>query len=301
MKRDIYAYLTTAVLIIAIAFSLFLVISDNHIPFTTQATVKTSSIEVVPQVSGYIKKVFVKEGEMVFVGSPLIQIDSSDYEIAKQKADATSLKAQNQWQQTKRHLTRLKTLYKSHSVSKEVLDDAQSSVDNAYSSLLVAQAELTKTQRDIDNSLIVAKHSGMVTNLSFDAGMYVSPTAAVIHLVDDQRLWIAADFTEKGLSALSLNRSVNIVFDAYPNEVYQGHIISIDSAISSGITESNQLAEVTSESRWIRPQQKIRVRIAPDIGPQALIAGSRASVMVRDGKKISDTWMTLLSWMRYFY
>ena len=47
MKRDIYAYITTASLAVALTFSVFLVVSDNVLPFTTQARVKTTSVDVV--------------------------------------------------------------------------------------------------------------------------------------------------------------------------------------------------------------------------------------------------------------
>ncbi|WP_413282842.1 HlyD family secretion protein [Vibrio sp. MA40-2] len=301
MKRDIYAYFTTIVLIAAVGFSVFLVVSDNRIPFTTQATLKTTAIEVTPEVSGYIKTIFVAEGDKVSAGTPLIQLDPTDYEINKQKMDAGVLKSKAQWQLAKRHLTRLQALYKSKSVSKEVLDDAESAVQDAYSSLLIQQAEQKKAQRDLDKTLIVAKQAGTVTNLSYRVGMYVTSTSPVIYVIDQNSFWLAADFTEKGLSSLSANRQVNIVFDADPMTVHQGHIVSVDSAILSGVSQTNQLAQVDDETRWIRPQQKIRVRISPDIEPGTFVAGSRASVMVRDNYAISDTWMTMLSWMRYIY
>jgi len=298
MKRDIYAYLTTTVLIGAIGFSLFLVISDNRLPFTTQATVKTPDIQVFPEVTGAIEEIFVSEGEQVSAGTALMQIDPTNYELARQKAAASELDATAQWQQAKRHLTRLQNL---NSVSQEVIDDADIAVQNAYATLKIKQAELKKAEHDLENTRVVARQPGIVTNMSYREGMYVTPATSVVHLIDKSSLWIAADFAEKGLSAIDKNREVNIVFDAYPMQVFQGQIVSIDSAINSGVESAGQLAAIQDDGRWIRSQQKIRVRITADIEGAAIVAGGRASVMLRDDHGISNTWMTLLSWMRYIY
>ena len=301
MSRDIYAHITTAVLAVALGFCVFLVISDNRVPFTTQATVKTLAIEVVPEVSGYIEELMVNEGERVTIGTPLFTLDSSAFEIAKQKAQASLDETKSQWQQAQRHLERLQTLYKSKSVSKESLEDGQIAVDEAYGGLLVAKAELKSAERDLSKTQVVAQQTGRITNLAYKTGMYVSSGSPVVDLIDEQALWLDADFTEKGLPALTSGRAVNIVFDAYPMVVFHGHISSVDSAISSGVSSTGQLAEITEETRWIRAQQKIRTRIVLDDDVPMLVAGSRASVMVRDDYSVADTWMTLLSWLRYIY
>jgi len=301
MKRDVYAYITTVTLVIAFGFSTFLIYSDNVLPFTTQATIKTTSVDVVPEVKGYIQALFVREGETVTAGTPLFQIDPQPYEIEKQRSEAAVIQMKSRWAKAQSHLRRIESLSQRSSVSKEALDDAQSNEEIAYADYLSAQASLKMAQLDLDRTLVKAKSASTVTNLSYTKGMYASPSTSVIHLVTGDRQWIEADFTEKGLSALKDAQQVNIVYDALPNKVFRGTIVSIDQAISSGLSDHNQLGEVTSETRWIRPQQKARVRIIPEQQLDFIIAGSRASVMVRDGTFISDSWMTLLSWLRFIY
>ncbi|MEI8633337.1 biotin/lipoyl-binding protein [Vibrio sp. PP-XX7] len=124
MKRDVYAYITTLALTIAFGFSVFLIVSDNILPFTTQATVKTMSIDVVPEVSGYIQTIYVKEGQQVHPGERLFDIDPTQYQIARDKAQASFLQAKNQWTQAERHLKRVKALSQQALTSQETLDDA---------------------------------------------------------------------------------------------------------------------------------------------------------------------------------
>jgi len=301
MKRDVYAYLTTFTLMIAFGFSAFLVYSDNVLPFTTQATVKTTSVNVVPEVKGYIQELFVHEGQRVREGTPLFQIDPQPYEIEKKRSEATVKQVKSRWVKAQNYLRRVELLSKRSSVSKEALDEAKSNEAIAYADYLSAQASLNLAQLNLDRTLVKAKEASIVTNLSFTKGMYASPATSVVHLVKVDKQWIEADFTEKGLSALKHDQEVNIVYDAVPNKVFKGRIVSIDQAISSGLSNQNQLGEIASETRWIRPQQKIRVRILPEQKSDSIVAGSRASVMVREGVIVSDSWMTLLSWLRFIY
>ena len=301
MKRDIYAYLTSFVLILAIAFSVFLVVSDNEIPFTTQARVKTATLDLSPEVSGHIAQVLVNEGDRVVAGQRLIELDDSQYQLAVDKAQANLQQAQSQWQQADRYLQRVQSLYQSASTSKEQRDEALANEQSASANLQAAKADLQIAQRNLEHTSITATQDGIVTNLTYQVGMYVTPSATLVHIVNPQGLWIAADFTEKGLPALTANREVNIVFDAYPNQVFLGRIRSVDPAISVGAESTTNLAQVEDETRWIRPQQKIRVRIQTDQAPAFLVAGSRASVMVRDDGHVADVWMTILSWLRYIY
>jgi len=301
MKRDVYAYLTTVTLVIAFGFSAFLIYSDNTLPFTTQATVKTTSVNVVPEVKGYIQALYVHEGQRVIAGTPLFQIDPQPYEIEKQRLKATVVQVKSRWIKAQKYLQRIKSLSLHSSASKEALDDAVSNEAIAHADYVSAQASLNMAQLNLDRTLVKAKEPSIVTNLSYTKGMYASPSTTVIHLVKNEKQWIEADFTEKGLSTLKTAREVNIVYDAVPNKVFTGKIVSIDQAISSGLSNHNQLGEITSETRWIRPQQKVRVRVIPDHPANLVVAGSRASVMVSDGSIISNTWMTLLSWLRFLY
>ena len=301
MKRDVYAYITTVTLVIAFGFSAFLIYSDNVLPFTTQATVKTTSVNVIPEVKGYIKAIYVHEGQHVKEGTLLFQIDPKTYQIEKQKSQARVAQVKSRWDKANNYLRRVNSLSKRSSISKEAVDEALANEQVAQADYQSALASLEMAQLDLDRTLVKSQEDSIVTNLSYTKGMYASPSTSVIHLVKSDKQWIEADFTEKGLRILKPGQEVNIVYDAIPNHVFSGKVVSIDQAISSGLSNQKQLGKIGSETRWIRPQQKIRVRIIPDQKADSIVAGSRASVMVRNGSIISDTWMTLLSWLRFIY
>ncbi|MEZ6854127.1 efflux RND transporter periplasmic adaptor subunit [Halodesulfovibrio aestuarii] len=303
MKDSVYAHITRITLFLALALSVFFVVSDNMLPFTTQATVKTISIDVMPEVNGYIKSIEIQEGEFVKRGDVLVCIDPEQYEIAKEKAEAVLFQRQSEYDEAVQHVNRIKPLAARAFVSEEELDNAMSKEAITRAAVLSARSDVKMASLNLERTKVRANDSGIVTNLTFSKGMYASTTAPIVHLVKGVQ-WIEGDFAEKGLSALAVNEQVNIVYDAIPNKVFRGRIISIDHAISSGISQRSRLGEIGNETRWIRPQQKIRVRIVPDTFDIHIIAGSRASLMVRGSggaTVVSDAWMRLLSLFRFVY
>ncbi|MFD2177208.1 efflux RND transporter periplasmic adaptor subunit [Veronia pacifica] len=300
MRRDIYAYLTTATLATALVLSVFLVVSDNVLPFSTQATVKTTSVDVVPEVSGYIEQMYVKQGQHVNPGDTLFTIEAGPFKLAEEKAQASYQQAIYRFKRASNHFDRINTISNRSFTSEETTENAALTVQSAHSAMVSAEADLNLASLNLDKTEVKAKTEGVVTNFASSKGMYASKTASVLHLVGDQQ-WIDVDFTEKGLRSLSTDDTVNIVYDAIPGKVFRGKIESIEPAMNSGIDRASQLVNIQQETRWIRPQQKVRVRVQPDEKLSGIVAGSRASVMLRGSGTVSDGWMTLLSWFRFVY
>ena len=79
----------TQCVLIAVAFIfVWYVLADRHAPWTDQARIQAFVIPIVPQVSGKITSVNVKQDQVVTAGQELFSIDTSDYELAVETAEA---------------------------------------------------------------------------------------------------------------------------------------------------------------------------------------------------------------------
>jgi len=223
---------------------------------------------------------------------------------------------------------RAQSMFKKGLSTAQELDDTKTNVDVARSALSVAQAEidrieaqlsgtdtnaaiqlakakLASAQLDETHTRIVAKTDGVVTNLQLQQGSYITQGSPALLLVNEAQTWLSADFNEKGMAHLVAGREVKIAFDALPGQIFIGHIESQERAIHDADNSSGQLSSVINDSRWIRDQQKIRVRITVEALDPSLIAGARASVSVSDPSSwispISSAWIHLVSMFRYLY
>jgi len=76
-----------ALIVVAFIFVCY-VIADRHAPWSDQARVQAFVIPIVPQVSGRLIDVKVKQDQVVEAGDVLFKIDPSDYKLAVEMAEA---------------------------------------------------------------------------------------------------------------------------------------------------------------------------------------------------------------------
>lgn len=86
--KDPVRRITKYVLIITALIFVWYIVADRHAPWSDQARVQTYVIPIVPQVSGRVTEVLVKQDQIVFPGDILFKIDPSDYELAVENAEA---------------------------------------------------------------------------------------------------------------------------------------------------------------------------------------------------------------------
>ncbi len=80
--------ITKYILALTVLIFLWYVVADRHAPWSDQARVQAYVIPIVPQVSGRVTEVLVKQDQVVKAGDILFRIDASDYELAVENAEA---------------------------------------------------------------------------------------------------------------------------------------------------------------------------------------------------------------------
>ncbi len=80
--------ITKYVLIVVAILLVWYVVADRIAPWTDQARVQAYVIPIVPQVSGRVVEVHVVKDQVVDPGDVLLKIDSSDYQLAVETAEA---------------------------------------------------------------------------------------------------------------------------------------------------------------------------------------------------------------------
>ena len=221
---------------------------------------------------------------------------------------------------------RILTLASKSLISRQKTDEMEEKLNNAMVALEMAKTNITRSNIELEvakqqvklaqtsinqaklaeeDTQVKANTRGIVTNLLLSKGSFVNKGSTAILISNTENFWLIADFNERGLSKLVDRSKVLIAFDAYPGEVYEGQIQSIDDAINNNTEILGKLADVPNNIRWIREHQNIRTRIKLDNVVPRLIAGSKASVMLFPASGFwhysARSWMTLLSYFRYIY
>lgn len=177
------------------------------------------NVVVAPILPGLIMDIYVKVGDRVRKGDPLFRQDTRDAEakVSAQKAQVALLEAQVKEAEVKVEdkkddLARADRLLSQRVISEDVqkrkyfeLQSAESALGTARANLLLAQAQLTQAEVNLDLLTVRAPRDGEILRQNMHEGEYagVSPTdpnAPSLLLGETEHLQLRADVDEDSAS-----------------------------------------------------------------------------------------------------
>lgn len=143
------------------------------------------STTVQPQVDGRVTRIFVKSGDTVRVGTPLVQIDQE-----KQAATVQSTESQRAARVTdvtywKGQVDRLRALLKAGAISQNEFDMAQRNLETAEAALAALDAQVREGRVQLQYYRVTAPTAGVVGDISIREGDRVT-TQTEITTIDDK-------------------------------------------------------------------------------------------------------------------
>jgi membrane fusion protein (multidrug efflux system) len=133
------------------------------------------NVEVRPQVSGSLDKVFVDEGAFVNAGQPIFKINDQPYRAALNNALASQHAAEGALANAQLEIDKLTPLVQNKVVSDFQLKTAKASYDVAKANIEQAKANVSTAQINLGYTLIKAPVSGYIGRLLKKQGSLVAP------------------------------------------------------------------------------------------------------------------------------
>jgi len=142
-----------------------------------------------------------------------------------------------------------------------------------------AQAQRDQAALNLANTTVTAPADGIVAqNDKLLVGQAVSPSTAVMSLVETQTSHIEANFKETDLARMQAGQSAEISIDAYPGHKIRGEVASIGAGTGA---EFSLLPAQNATGNWVKVVQRVPVRIRfLDTVDLPLHTGLSASVTV---------------------
>ena len=135
------------------------------------------SVDLKPQITGYVEKVLFKEGGLVNEGDILFIIEQKRYlaNVELRQAELDSAKAN--LVKTERDYKRQKSLSKQNYASKATLDTSESNYLQAKAAVAQAEANLELAKIDLDYTEIKAPFTGYIGKANITEGNYVTSSS----------------------------------------------------------------------------------------------------------------------------
>lgn len=239
------------------------VLRSTDIPSTSEyvGTLKSRrSIDLSPQVDGQITEIFVRSGDVVKAGAPVMQIDPlkqeatlSGQEAARAAQVANVQLAQTEWD-------RVKQLFDAGVVSRQVLDQAQSNLDAAREQLKYLEQQVSAQQVELRYYRVVAPTDGMIGDIPVRVGDRVTPATLLTTMDQPGNLELYVNVPVERARELRPGLRVQLV-DSEGSVQAESRVDFISPQVSTDTQSVLAKATFENSSGTLRTSQFARTRV----------------------------------------
>jgi len=146
--------------------------TTTYLEYSATVEGKTN-VEIRPQVSGYLDKIFVEEGAYVTAGQPLFKINDRPYDAQVNNSSANVAAAKANEEKAAIEVRRLTPLVENRVISDVQLKAAQAAYDASKAEVSQAEAAGNNAGINLGYTLIRAPVGGYIGRIPFKAGALV--------------------------------------------------------------------------------------------------------------------------------
>lgn len=172
------------------------------------ATIKgKTDVEIRPQVSGFITRVLVDEGQRVHKGQALFEIDKVQYESAVRSAEALVASAKAAVSSARLTADNKRKLFEKNIISDYEYQTASLSLQSAEASLNQAKAQLVNARKNLSYATVVSPSDGIVGSIPNREGSLASPSSAqpLTTISDNSKVYAYFSLNEKDMIEMTKN------------------------------------------------------------------------------------------------
>jgi len=223
-------------------------------------------VAIIPEISGEITELFVKEGDSVKKGVPLLRINPDIYRESVERARAAVLAAQAAHENAKAiamqasarlanaraEFNRSKTLYDQKVISLSEFENAKTTFDvvtaeqesakqNARAAefnVMSAEATYNEMQSNLGKTTVYAPMSGIVSLLNVEEGKVVGGIAQfaateVMRIADLRNMEARVEVSENDILRIGLGDTAEVQVEAYPNRKFIGIVTQVSASATT--------------------------------------------------------------------
>ncbi|MBP3546963.1 MAG: efflux RND transporter periplasmic adaptor subunit [Alphaproteobacteria bacterium] len=247
--------------------------NNNEIPHVLVSGLKTSdisakkkyiaqveainSVDIVPQVSGYLEEILFKDGAYVNQNDNIFIIEQRRYKADLKSAEAAVKQLKNEY-------NRIKSLHKNKYMSDRDLDVAESN-------LLQAEAALDQAKLNLEHTEIKSPISGYIGKALVTKGNLVSSsTQKLARIVQTSPIRIAFSVSDKERSA-------------FMQKAKESKNIGVDIVLPNGKTETASIDSLFFDNEVNATTATIPVYIDSENKDNLLVPGNYVDIYFRFG------------------
>ena len=190
------------------------------------SVISDERVQLSSRISGFIRKLAVREGELVREGQVLVEIDPSDVEGAVRRANAARASAQADLADARVDVDKFTALTKTGAVPMDTLRKAEVRRQVAQARLAEAQAALETANAQRAYTSITSPVDGVVVGRLREAGDLATPGVPILEIEARNTLVFQTYVAESRVAQLDPAQPVRVSLDAAP-QGYEGRLLRV--------------------------------------------------------------------------
>jgi RND family efflux transporter MFP subunit len=250
------------------------------------------SAAINPQVEGQITRIFVKSGDHVQAGTPLLQIDPLKQEAAVSSQEASHAAQEANLRYAKVSLERAQKLFEAGVTSKQELDNAQTNYDAAVAQLKALDAQVKQQKVELHYYSVSSPMDGIVGDIPVHVGDRVTVTTLLTTVDEPGALEAYIYVPAERARALKIGLPVRLL-DSTGNTLSQTHLAFVSPQVETDTQTVLAKAPVENPRSKVRIAQQVRAQLTwgihegpviPVLAVQRINGQFFAFVAVNEGK-----------------
>jgi RND family efflux transporter MFP subunit len=262
------------------------------------ATIKSrNSATIMSDVEGWIFAINVKSGDLVTKGQSLMEIDPRRQAATVSNWESQRASKQANLQLAKVQLERAKGLFASGVISKQELDQAQSTYEAADADVKALDAQINQQQVQLRYFGVFAPVAGIIGDIPVHVGDRVTNTTMLTTIDERRGLEVYLSIPSDRAKELKIGAPVQIL-DTGGNVILTTRVNFISPQVDTSTQSVLAKAPVDQAADKLRSQQLVRARITWSTEPGItipVVAVSRVSGQFfafvaeqKDGKAVAQ-------------
>jgi len=244
-----------------------------------------ATVKVLPQMSGKVEKIFVDYNDIVRKGDILAELNTDMLKLQFEQQSASVIKARANYELQQINYRNQLALAEKNLISEYELKTSKTTLDNQAADLTVAEANLKKTQTEINQyAYITSPIDGIVLDRKINEGDTVvdsssNNSSAIFTLAENlSEMQIEAVVGELDVVSIQKGQSVRFSLESLPGRSFTGVVetLRMIPVVSNNVVSYTVIVKVENQDGSLFPGMTCAVDFIVERSENALMVSNAA-------------------------
>jgi HlyD family secretion protein len=250
---------------------------------------------VTTRVQGRVLEVRIRESSPVGAGAVMIVLDSTEYLLNLQEAQANLAQAER---------TFVELTLGDDRIADAAVRESRAQAARQKAGIPQREVAVRKAQLELERTRITAPFGGRVADLKVTPGQFVAVGEHLLTVVDLDPIRLEVNVLESAIGYIAPGRGASVIFSAIPDERFRGEIQTLNPLVDQKTRTARVSVRVPNPQGRILPGFYARVELDAERLPDRILV-PRESIIERDRRQLvflfegeSDTGTAMWQYVR---